>query len=439
MKTDYRRERVVIIGLGITGVSCVNFFHRRGVIPYVIDTCYSPIGLGKIPHDIPIHLGSLHKQWLLNATLIVKSPGVPSLDPSLISSDAVIVSDIELFAREALEVPVVAVTGTNGKSTVVHMVNKMASKAGLKVGVGGNFGLPALELLNLSCQLYILELSSFQLENTYSLKVSVATVLNISKDHMNRYSVCMQQYRMAKLAIYRNSLTCLINTDDISTFPEHRKNARFISFGIKRGDYCLHRCSGKIWLMAYGKQLLECKELRISGVHNYTNALAALAIADELKIPRESSLMALRHFCGLAHRFELIHKRNGVHWVNDSKSTNTGSTEAALDRLEVVGTLHLILGGDGKSADFTTLQLRIQKSYHQIRLYCFGQDGAKLASLCPDKSIITDTLEQAMRIIGCCVKKGDLVLLSPACASLDQFINFEERGETFTRLALELG
>lgn len=437
---DYQGEQVVVIGLGLTGLSCVNFFRTRGVMPRVMDTRFTPPGLEKLPADVPRHLGSLNKAWLLDATLIVISPGISLSHPALAYATAAgiaIVGDIELFAREA-SAPIVAITGSNGKSTVTRMVGDIAASAGWQVGVGGNIGLPALMLLDAPYQLYVLELSSFQLETTCSLKLTAATVLNISEDHINRYPLGLQQYRAAKLKIYHTAAVCVINADDVLTLPRRGVDARCVSFGVERGDYYLSRRAGKIWLMARGEPLLDCAKMTISGRHNYTNALAALALADAINIPRSISLAALQQFRGLPHRLQLVHESHGVRWINDSKATNVGSTEAALNGLKVAGTLHLLLGGDGKSADFTPLAPVVQKD--RVRLYCFGQDGAQLMlSLRPAAVTLTATLEQAMRIIGTRVRVGDLVLLSPACASFDQFSNFEVRGEVFTRLAREVG
>lgn len=436
---DYRSQHVVIIGLGLTGLSCVDFFLRRGVTPRVMDTRFTPPGLEKLHADVPRHLGSLNEAWLFDATLIVASPGIPLSHPALAvvaAAGIAIIGDIELFAREA-QAPVVAITGSNGKSTVTRIVAEMAAGAGWQVGVGGNIGLPALMLLKAPCQLYVLELSSFQLETTHSLKASVATVLNISEDHMNRYLLGLQQYRAAKLEIYHDATVCVVNTDDALTLPERGHDARCVSFGVERGDYYLSQRAGNTWLTERGEPLLNCAEMIVGGRHNYTNALAALALADAMGFPRAASLSVLRQFRGLAHRFELVHDRHGVRWINDSKATNVGSTEAALNGLSMAGTLHLLLGGDGKSADFTPLSPLVQGD--QVQLYCFGQDGAQLASLRPDAATLTETLEQAMRIIGTRVRAGDLVLLSPACASLGQFSNFEVRGEVFTRLAREVG
>lgn len=436
---DYQGKNIVIIGLGLTGLSCVDFFMTRGVVPRVVDTRVSPPGLDKLPENVERHLGDLNQEWLMQADLIVASPGIALASPALSAAAEAgveIVGDIELFCREA-QAPIVAITGSNGKSTVTTLVGEMAKSAGWAVGVGGNIGLPALMLLKEEYRLYVLELSSFQLETTSSLKAAAATVLNVTEDHMDRYPLGLQQYRAAKLSIYENAAACVVNADDALTMPVRGADARCVSFGVDVGDYHLNHQQGETWLRVRGEKVLNTREMKISGQHNYTNALAALALADAAGIPRASSLKALTTFTGLPHRFQLVLERNGVRWINDSKATNVGSTEAALNGLQVRGTLHLLLGGDGKSADFTPLLRYLQGD--NLRLYCFGRDGDRLAALRPEITERTETMEQAMRQIAGRVKEGDMVLLSPACASLDQFKNFEQRGDEFARLARELG
>ncbi|KMJ45424.1 UDP-N-acetylmuramoyl-L-alanyl-D-glutamate synthetase [Xenorhabdus khoisanae] len=435
--TEYRGKKVVIVGLGLTGLSCVDFFITRGVTPRVMDTRIVPPGSDKLPDDVECHTGSLNKQWLLDADLIVASPGIALATPELqAAADAgvEIVGDIELFCREAMA-PIVAITGSNGKSTVTTLVGEMAKEAGWQIGVGGNIGIPALELLKKPCQLYVLELSSFQLETTYSLKAAAATVLNVTEDHMVRYPKGLSQYRAAKLQIYDQAKVCVVNEQDVLTLPEAGKDSRCTSFGVDCGDYQLD--SEQQQLVVKQSPVLSTREMQLAGQHNYTNGLAALALADAVGIPRAASLQALRTYSGLEHRFQVIHMRNGVRWVNDSKATNVGSTQAALNGLNLEGTLYLLLGGDGKAADFTPLKPYI--SGNNIRLYCFGRDGDQLAQLRPEISILTETMEQAMREIASKLVVGDMVLLSPACASFDQFNGFEHRGHEFARLAEELG
>lgn len=434
---DYQGKKVVIIGLGLTGLSCVDFFVARGVTPRVMDTRVVPPGLEKLPENVERWLGSLNDDWLQSADLIVASPGMALAHPSLMdAADAgvEIVGDIELFCREA-QAPIVAITGSNGKSTVTTLVGEMAKAAGWAVGVGGNIGLPALMLLENPAQLYVLELSSFQLETTHSLRAAAATILNVTEDHMDRYPLGMQQYRAAKLRVYENAAVCVVNADDAMTMPVRGADKRCVSFGADVGDYHLNHQQGSVWLRVKGEKVLNTGEMHLVGQHNYTNALAALALADAVGLPRATSLKALTTFSGLPHRFQLVHEHNGVRWINDSKATNVGSTEAALNGLQVKGTLWLLLGGDGKSADFSALTRYLQGD--RIRTYCFGRDGAALAALRPEIAVQTQTMAEAVQQIAAKVQPGDLVLLSPACASLDQFKNFEQRGDMFAQLARE--
>ncbi|EKN3988148.1 UDP-N-acetylmuramoyl-L-alanine--D-glutamate ligase [Yersinia enterocolitica] len=442
---DYQGKKVVIIGLGLTGLSCVDFFIARGVTPRVMDTRINPPGLDKLPENVERHVGDLNQQWLLDADLIVASPGIALAHPALseaAEAGVEIVGDIELFCREN-QAPVVAITGSNGKSTVTTLVGEMAKAAGWQVGIGGNIGVPALNLLKQLTlqkhenQLVVLELSSFQLETTSSLRASAATILNVTEDHTDRYPFGLQQYRAAKLRVYENAKVCVVNADDALTMPVRGADNRCISFGVDVGDYHLNKQQGEIWLRVRGEKVLNTREMKLTGRHNYTNALAALALADAVGIPRSSSLKALTTSTGLPHRFQLVFEHNGVRWINDSKATNVGSTEAALDGLQVDGTLHLLLGGDGKSADFSGLTRFLQGDH--IKIYCFGRDGEQLAELRPEVSQLTETMEQAMVLLAKSLAPGDMVLLSPACASLDQFRSFEQRGDEFARLAEELG
>ncbi|UXD23635.1 UDP-N-acetylmuramoylalanine--D-glutamate ligase [Yersinia enterocolitica] len=442
---DYQGKKVVIIGLGLTGLSCVDFFIARGVTPRVMDTRINPPGLDKLPENVERHVGDLNQQWLLDADLIVASPGIALAHPALseaAEAGVEIVGDIELFCREN-QAPVVAITGSNGKSTVTTLVGEMAKAAGWQVGIGGNIGVPALNLLKQLTlqkhenQLVVLELSSFQLETTSSLRASAATILNVTEDHTDRYPFGLQQYRAAKLRVYENAKVCVVNADDALTMPVRGADNRCISFGVDVGDYHLNKQQGEIWLRVRGEKVLNTREMKLTGRHNYTNALAALALADAVGIPRSSSLKALTTFTGLPHRFQLVFEHNGVRWINDSKATNVGSTEAALDGLQVDGTLHLLLGGDGKSADFSGLTRFLQGDH--IKIYCFGRDGEQLAELRPEVSQLTETMEQAIVLLAKSLAPGDMVLLSPACASLDQFRSFEQRGDEFARLAEELG
>lgn len=431
MQTSYKNKKVTVIGLGKTGLSCVDFLLAKQAYVRVIDTRTQPAGAEQLAKNVPLHTGSLNQQWLLESDLIIISPGLAVKTPEIqtaLAAGIEVIGDIELFCREAKK-PIIAITGSNGKSTVTSLVAHMVNAAGLKVGMGGNIGIPALSLLEQAHDMYVLELSSFQLETTYSLKATSATVLNISEDHMNRY-VDLEDYRQAKLKIYHHAQTAVINAEDALTAMDGLKNG--VSFGEDNADYWLKTEKGRSYLMAKDERVLACDEMKLVGRHNYMNALAAIALAQAAGIPLESIRRALREFNGLDHRFQLAHFAHGVRWVNDSKATNVGSTVAALTGLQLNGTLHLLLGGDGKGADFSELASLINQP--NIICYCFGQDGEQLAALSP-RSQRFSTMEEAINALRPTLSAGDMVLLSPACASLDQFSSFEQRGDEFTRLA----
>ncbi|AGI31775.1 TPA: UDP-N-acetylmuramoyl-L-alanine--D-glutamate ligase [Mannheimia haemolytica] len=428
MQKQYENKTVTIIGLGTTGLSCVDFFKKKNANIQVIDTRANPAGADKLDVTIPLHTGGLNSEWLLKSDLIVISPGLAVATPEIqqaIQAGVEIVGDVELFCREA-KAPIIAITGSNGKSTVTTLTTEMAKQAGIKVGMGGNIGVPVLSLLEGDYDLFVLELSSFQLETTYSLKAKAATVLNISEDHMDRYD-SIADYRQAKLRIYDNAENIIVNGEDAQTYPIQAVK-KVIRFAEQNAEYSLRNQM----LYSGDDAIIQTKQMLISGRHNEMNALAAMALAEAANVPREGIVKALQIYGGLPHRFQAVATNDGVRWVNDSKATNVGSTVAALNGLNIAGTLYLLLGGDGKAADFSELKPLINKP--NIVCYCFGQDGAALAEL-SEQSVLVETMQQAIEAIRPQLKKGDMVLLSPACASLDQFKNFEQRGEVFMALA----
>lgn len=428
MQNQYQNKIVTIIGLGTTGLSCVDFFQKKNANIQVIDTRTNPAGEDKLAKEIPLHTGGLKREWLLNSDLIVISPGLALATPEIqeaIAAGVEVVGDVELFCREA-KAPIIAITGSNGKSTVTTLTTEMAKQAGLKVVMGGNIGVPVLSLLADDYELFVLELSSFQLETTYSLKAKAATILNISEDHMDRYD-SIADYRAAKLRIYDNAEHIIVNGEDAQTYPEQAvKNLQ--RFAEHNAEYTMRHGV----LYSGDTAIINTNQMLISGRHNEMNALAAMALAEAANVPREGIVKALQVYGGLPHRFQAVATNDGVRWVNDSKATNVGSTVAALNGLTVAGTLYLLLGGDGKAADFSELKPLINKP--NIICYCFGQDGEALAAL-SEQSVLVETMQQAVEAIRPQLKKGDMVLLSPACASLDQFKNFEQRGDVFIALA----
>lgn len=348
MQKQYENKTVTIIGLGTTGLSCVDFFKKKNANIQVIDTRANPAGADKLDVTIPLHTGGLNSEWLLKSDLIVISPGLAVATPEIqqaIQAGVEIVGDVELFCREA-KAPIIAITGSNGKSTVTTLTTEMAKQAGIKVGMGGNIGVPVLSLLEGDYDLFVLELSSFQLETTYSLKAKAATVLNISEDHMDRYD-SIADYRQAKLRIYDNAENIIVNGEDAQTYPIQAVK-KVIRFAEQNAEYSLRNQM----LYSGDDAIIQTKQMLISGRHNEMNALAAMALAEAANVPREGIVKALQIYGGLPHRFQAVATNDGVRWVNDSKATNVGSTVAALNGLNIAGTLYLLLGGDGKAADF---------------------------------------------------------------------------------------
>ena len=425
-------KQVVIIGLGKTGLSCVTYFRQRGITPLVMDTRENPPGKESLPADCRLITGPLDAEILCSASLIVASPGIALATPALQAAQVAgveIVGDIELFAREA-KAPVVAITGSNGKSTVTTLVGLMAEQAGFKVGIGGNIGTPALDLLLQPADLYVLELSSFQLETTSSLQPAAAVILNLSEDHLDRYDG-MAGYLAAKQRIFANAKHIVVNRDDAATLPP--QHAYWQSFGLNSESFGRVQQDDGLWLSVDGKPVLSVAELNIVGAHNQMNALAAMALADAVGIPQVAQLTVLRSFSGLAHRCQFVRDVNGVRWINDSKATNVGSTLAAVAGVgeSVQGRLWLLAGGQGKGQDFSPLQPLLANQIY--RMVCFGQDAGILMELADNTQRVAD-LDEAVRSVAAEVQPGDWVLLAPACASLDQFRNFEQRGQRFADL-----
>ena len=425
-------ERILIIGLGQTGLSCLHYCLARGITPVVMDTRTCPPGADQLPEHIERHFGELKLAPMLAAQLIIASPGLALATPALQQAQAAgveIVGDIELFVREC-QAPIVAITGSNGKSTVTTLVGEMASEAGIKVGVGGNIGTPALDLLSSELALAVLELSSFQLETTRSLSAAAATVLNISEDHLDRYD-SLAHYRDTKLEIYHRAGLAVYNREDDQTRPP-RSDAT-VSFGLDHTDYGRVQHQGELWLSRFGEPVLPVSALKILGTHNQLNALAAMALADWVKIPQAAQLAVLRRFSGLAHRCQLVAEKQGVLWVNDTKATNVGATLAAIAGMsEVVsGRLWLIAGGQGKEQDFSPLIPLLQGSI--AGMVCFGQDRHQLLALA-DNTHEVSSLDEAVAWCASQAQPGDCVLLAPACASLDMYARYQLRGEHFITL-----
>ncbi len=432
----------IVVGLGKSGMSLVRFLARQGVAFAVADTRDNPPELETLQRDYPqveVRCGALDVEFLCRAQELYISPGLSLKTPALQEAAArgvKLSGDIDLFSRH-MRAPLVAITGSNAKSTVTTLVGAMAAAAGKKVAVGGNLGTPALDLLSDDVELYVLELSSFQLETCQQLNADVATVLNISEDHMDRYSG-IAEYHLAKHRIFRGAKQVLINRDDALTRPLVADDLPRFTFGLSKPDvkaFGLVDVDGEKHLAYEFQALLPARELKIRGAHNQANALAALGLGLAVGLPLEPMLETLRQFTGLPHRCQWLRERRGVTYYDDSKATNVGAALAAIEGLgaDIDGKLLLIAGGDGKGADFSPLAPAVKAHCRAVVL--LGRDAELLQAALADSCelIRVNTLEEA---VGACAERaqrGDAVLLSPACASLDMFRNFEERGQVFAR------
>ncbi len=442
-------RHLLVIGLGATGVSCVRFLRSLGVRVSVADSRAQPPGVQAVAARYPevaVTTGSLAPHLLGDADGVVVSPGVADDAPILQAArrrGLDVVSDVELFAQaiEGGRVRVLAVTGSNGKSTVTTLAAKMIEAAGLRVAAGANLGRPALDLLDDDVDAYVLELSSFQLERTRSLRSDAAVVLNLSADHMDRHG-SMERYAAIKARIYRGAGVAVLNRDDawVAAMPERIERAptRIIGFTLgepRAGDYGLVGEGDQRALCRGARRLLPVSALHLQGMHNVGNALAALALTDTLGLPEEPMLEALSAFTGLAHRCQWVAERGGVTWINDSKATNLGATLAALDGLP--GPIVLLAGGQAKGADLSPLGPALRGKGRAAIL--FGEDAGLIEAALGDSVPVqrVTSMAEAVAAARKHAREGDVVLLSPACASLDMFRNYADRGDQFTAAVRE--
>jgi UDP-N-acetylmuramoylalanine--D-glutamate ligase len=435
----------VVVGIGKTGASCLRYLVKRGVRVSATDSRRTPPGLeelGPAAEGLDLRLGGIDLSLLEDASQLVISPGLSLEEPIAAAARArgiEILGDVELFAR-AVRAPVIGITGTNGKSTVTSLVASMARAAGRRVLAGGNLGPPALDLLEQPVpDLYVLELSSFQLETTRSLSLQAAVVLNVSEDHQDRYA-SVAQYAEAKARIFSKAATIVLNADDALVArmgaAQGHTQTPIVTFSVERTDtdFALLRegdPSGgpRIWLARRGEKILDTARMKIQGLHNAANALAALALGEAAGLPRDAMCQALESFPGLPHRAAWVADVDGVHYIDDSKGTNVGATIAAVSGMP--GPLVMIAGGEGKGQDFTPLAAAFRgKVRHAVLI---GKDApaiaAALAGVCSTETAAS--MAAAVRAAQACAQAGDTVLLSPACASLDMFRDYGQRGDVF--------
>ena len=435
---EIKNKHITVLGLGVTGLGIVRFLLSHGLAPKVIDSRATPPGIDWLKEHAPnldTHFGNLDDAELCSSNMIIISPGLSLKIPAVanaINAGVEVIGDVELFARINTK-PVVAVTGSNGKSTVVTLAYEVLKEAGYKVALGGNIGTAVLDLLNDDFDVYVLELSSFQLDTTTSLKPVSATVLNVSEDHLDRYD-SYQAYIDSKLSIYDGAELIVVNADDIQTHPVERGTTPLISFGAQQGDYHLAQHNGETHFMLKGDAFLPVDTLAVVGKHNYLNTLAVMALLSPFEVSKDQYKNALGQFNGLAHRCQFVAELNGVKYFNDSKATNVGATIAAIDSLASDGeNLIVIAGGDAKGADLNALKPYIEQ--HVKALICFGKDASDLAAI-TNKNYLTNNMEEAVALANVLSSTGNIVLLAPACASIDMYNNYMQRGDDFIQCVM---
>ncbi|MDH5180878.1 MAG: UDP-N-acetylmuramoyl-L-alanine--D-glutamate ligase [Gammaproteobacteria bacterium] len=439
-------EPVLVVGMGVTGLSVARYLARRGVPFSIVDSRQQPPGVDALHGLLPaenIYTGEIKPSLLDAARTLIVSPGIgiqqPMFDQAR-ANGASIIGDIELFARE-VQVPVIAVTGSNGKTTVTDLLGKMAQQAGVKVQVGGNIGTPVLDVVDdKSIELFVLELSSFQLETTDSLNARAAVILNITEDHMDRYRG-MDDYAAAKARIFQGDGVLIANRDDarVMAFAEALPQRQCITFTLQQpaaDQYGICVKDQVTWLCKGEQCLLDTSELKIKGTHNMANALAALAMGETAGLSMSSMLDTLRSYTGLPHRMQWVAEKDGVNWFNDSKATNVGATLAAIAGAPAQK-LVLIAGGQGKGQDFSPLQAVIAARVSHLIL--LGEDAKLIAQYAPASvnTLFVKDMQAAVSTAARVAESGDAVLLSPACASFDMFRGYEHRGEVFMQLVRE--
>jgi UDP-N-acetylmuramoylalanine--D-glutamate ligase len=434
-------SNVLIVGLGITGLSVARYLHKFGFQFSVVDSRENPLNaeeLKVLSPTVKLTTGKFQSKDFEAATHLIVSPGI-SLQESVIQTavqrGAKIVGEIDLFAC-ATDKPIVAITGANGKSTVTTMVGDMGKAAGKVTAVGGNLGTPALDLLADEVELYVLELSSFQLERTHVLNAAAATVLNVTADHLDRHAD-MADYAAQKQKIFRGDGVMVLNADDAYVVAMQDSQRKQYFFSIQHAiGFHLEAEKGVKWLKSEDRYFMPCADLPLEGRHNQANALAALALGTAVGLDAEAMCTALHNFVGLNHRMQKVAVKNGIVWVNDSKATNIGACIAALEGYDEK--VILIAGGDGKGADMSELRPVAQEKTKAVIL--IGKDAQLIEQALQDCVPLhhAGSMIEAVRIAAGLAKAGDTVLLSPACASLDQYKNYQDRGNQFAAAVLAL-
>jgi len=458
MNMQQQKIDSVIVGLGTTGLSVARYLANQNCDFVVVDSRQNPPGAEELKQDysrVGYHFGDFDTPWMTQAKQLIVNPGIAVATPEIKQAEqsgAQIIGDIELFFQRIENKPVIAITGSNGKTTVTSLLDLMAKKSNVKAAMGGNIGTPALDLLSSdesdnASELFILELSSYQLETTPSLQTLAAVILNVSEDHLDRYNNNFEEYAQAKAVIYENCEHIIYNREDAYSqrfAMQATAHKSVVSFGLnepEEGHYGVRQSNGKSYLAKGDGLLMPCDEVKLPGQHNLVNSLAALALGEVAGLKQTAMLDAIREYNGMAHRTQWLTALEGIHWYNDSKGTNVGATIAALSGLP--GKTVLIAGGQGKGADFSPLGKVIKEKAQALVL--MGEDAEKIAAVCDESipMVFVKTMSEAVTQAYQLAKEIEIkdfkqkasehknVLLSPACASFVMFKNYISRGESF--------
>jgi len=433
-----QNKNIVVLGAGLTGLSCARFLQKHGLNFSVNDSRAAPVDEKVFTQEFSnatLFAGCWNAELIAKSDILIVSPGIDcSIDDikQNISPLCDVMGDVELYCR-LTDTPTIAVTGSNGKSTVVSLLAYLGNALGYNTQLGGNIGVPVLDTIEEEIDYLVLELSSFQLESMKSMQALSASILNISDDHLDRHKT-LENYASIKQDIYPQSRVAVINRDDEATWGSSEiKQVSFGSDKPSKDHFGLQTIDEITYLMFGSEQLIDLAKLPLAGVHNALNYLAALALGQQAGWSLTAMVEHLSGFEGLPHRCQRIETTDNKQWINDSKATNVGATLAAISGLATLLSkdqkLVLIAGGDGKGADFFPLKGAINQYVSQM--YVLGKDAKKISAL-SEGSVLVDTLEEAVKLANECTAKGDVVLLSPACASIDMFKNFVERGNVFT-------
>ena len=435
---DERAADYAVVGLGVTGRSCARFLNAQGARVIAMDTRSAPPCVDLVREECPevrIVTGGLDEALLVRCGCIVVSPGLSLREPAIraaLAAGVDVVGDIELFARHA-RAPVLAITGTNGKSTVTTLVARMLEAAGHAIRCGGNLGTPALDLLaGPAPDCYVLELSSFQLDLVQTLAVRVAAILNVTPDHLDRYT-SFDDYRDAKARILAHAEAAVLNADDAVTaaLPFRGQRFEFTLGPPAAGRFGLRAAPGGTMLAGPDGDCAALADLALEGMHNAANALAALAICSAFGARGPALVHALTSFPGLEHRAERVAEHGGITYINDSKATNSGAACATIKGLCQGKTGVLIAGGEAKESDFSEFADTVVAHLHTIVL--IGRAAPLLAQAIGGRiaTVYATDMRAAVSAAADAARSGELVLLSPACASFDMFANYSARGAAF--------